>query len=129
MFLVLISHLKHKEIIIISLFPARFYKNYLSVLCFFSLSWFTGATFTDWFTSYVNNVVSGGFPIIRDQIFRYISLRAFWIGIIVISKNLQLQIMRYSFPGRLITEPFINVNLFYSHFKTKTCEQPIFFLS
>ncbi|XP_051681872.1 F-box only protein 3 isoform X2 [Oryctolagus cuniculus] len=31
-----------------------------------------GATFTDWFTSYVNNVVSGGFPIIRDQIFRYI---------------------------------------------------------
>lgn len=32
---------------------------------------FTGATFTDWFTSYVNNVVSGGFPIIRDQIFRY----------------------------------------------------------
>uniref|UniRef100_A0A9L0SUY3 F-box only protein 3 n=1 Tax=Equus caballus TaxID=9796 RepID=A0A9L0SUY3_HORSE len=30
------------------------------------------ATFTDWFTSYVNNVVSGGFPIIRDQIFRYI---------------------------------------------------------
>ncbi|XP_039089300.1 F-box only protein 3 [Hyaena hyaena] len=31
-----------------------------------------GATFTDWFTSYVNNVVSGGFPIIRDQIFRYV---------------------------------------------------------
>ena len=30
-----------------------------------------GATFTDWFTSYVNSVVSGGFPIIRDQIFRY----------------------------------------------------------
>uniref|UniRef100_A0A4W2CNM7 F-box protein 3 n=1 Tax=Bos indicus x Bos taurus TaxID=30522 RepID=A0A4W2CNM7_BOBOX len=29
-----------------------------------------GATFTDWFTSYVNSVVSGGFPIIRDQIFR-----------------------------------------------------------
>ncbi|XP_047282708.1 F-box only protein 3 isoform X3 [Homo sapiens] len=31
-----------------------------------------GATFTDWFTSYVKNVVSGGFPIIRDQIFRYV---------------------------------------------------------
>ncbi|EPQ06649.1 F-box only protein 3 [Myotis brandtii] len=31
-----------------------------------------GATFTDWFTSYVNSVVSGGFPIIRDQIFRYV---------------------------------------------------------
>jgi F-box protein 3 len=29
-----------------------------------------GATFTDWFTAYVNNVVSGGFSIIRDQIFR-----------------------------------------------------------
>ncbi|XP_028327492.1 F-box only protein 3 isoform X2 [Gouania willdenowi] len=32
----------------------------------------TGSSFMDWFTSYVNNVVSGDFPIIKDQIFRYI---------------------------------------------------------
>ncbi|XP_042202000.1 F-box only protein 3 isoform X2 [Callorhinchus milii] len=30
----------------------------------------TGASFTEWFTSYVHSVVSGGFPIIREQIFR-----------------------------------------------------------
>ncbi|XP_077143131.1 F-box only protein 3 [Ranitomeya variabilis] len=31
----------------------------------------TGTSFTQWFTSYVNHVVSKDFPIIRDQIFRY----------------------------------------------------------
>uniref|UniRef100_A0A4W3HG52 F-box only protein 3-like n=1 Tax=Callorhinchus milii TaxID=7868 RepID=A0A4W3HG52_CALMI len=31
-----------------------------------------GASFTEWFTSYVHSVVSGGFPIIREQIFRYV---------------------------------------------------------
>uniref|UniRef100_A0A674IT73 F-box only protein 3 n=1 Tax=Terrapene triunguis TaxID=2587831 RepID=A0A674IT73_9SAUR len=30
------------------------------------------AGFWNWFTSYVNNVVTGGYPIIRDQIFRYV---------------------------------------------------------
>ncbi|TRY82416.1 hypothetical protein DNTS_002493, partial [Danionella cerebrum] len=30
----------------------------------------TGSSFTDWFTSYVDNVVTGEYPIIRDQIFR-----------------------------------------------------------
>uniref|UniRef100_A0AAV2L6F3 Knr4/Smi1-like domain-containing protein n=1 Tax=Knipowitschia caucasica TaxID=637954 RepID=A0AAV2L6F3_KNICA len=30
----------------------------------------TGSSFLSWFTSYVQNVVSGDFPIIRDQIFR-----------------------------------------------------------
>lgn len=69
MTLVLISYPKHREILIVSLFPDGVHKNYLSFS--FPPSLFTGATFTDWFTSYVNNVVSGGFPIIRDQIFRY----------------------------------------------------------
>ncbi|XP_056882823.1 F-box only protein 3 isoform X1 [Takifugu flavidus] len=32
----------------------------------------TGSSFLDWFTTYVHNVVSGDFPIIRDQIFRYV---------------------------------------------------------
>ncbi|XP_059507967.1 F-box only protein 3 isoform X1 [Stegostoma tigrinum] len=32
----------------------------------------TGTSFTEWFTKFVNNVISGRFPIIRDQIFRYI---------------------------------------------------------
>ncbi|XP_019910752.1 F-box only protein 3 isoform X4 [Esox lucius] len=32
----------------------------------------TGSSFTEWFTSYVHNVVTGEYPIIRDQIFRYI---------------------------------------------------------
>lgn len=32
----------------------------------------TGSCFLEWFTSYVQNVVSGEFPIIRDQIFRYV---------------------------------------------------------
>ncbi|GCB79859.1 hypothetical protein scyTo_0017026, partial [Scyliorhinus torazame] len=32
----------------------------------------TGSSFTDWFTTFVNNVTSGRYPIIRDQIFRYI---------------------------------------------------------
>lgn len=68
MFLGLVSHLTQREITIVSLFPARILQNDLS---FPPLFWFTGATFTDWFTSYVNSVVSGGFPIIRDQIFRY----------------------------------------------------------
>nr|XP_033784549.1 F-box only protein 3 isoform X1 [Geotrypetes seraphini] len=31
-----------------------------------------GTSFSDWFTTYVNNVVTGGYPIIRDQIFRYV---------------------------------------------------------
>ncbi|XP_060767662.1 F-box only protein 3 isoform X3 [Neoarius graeffei] len=30
----------------------------------------TGSSFTEWFTSYVQNVVTGEYPIIRDQIFR-----------------------------------------------------------
>ena len=30
-----------------------------------------GSSFTEWFTSYVHNVVTGEYPIIRDQIFRY----------------------------------------------------------
>ncbi|XP_051756062.1 F-box only protein 3 isoform X2 [Ctenopharyngodon idella] len=32
----------------------------------------TGSNFTEWFTSYVDNVVTGEYPIIRDQIFRYV---------------------------------------------------------
>ncbi|MCI4393241.1 hypothetical protein PGIGA_G00155130 [Pangasianodon gigas] len=32
----------------------------------------TGSNFTEWFTSYVQNVVTGEYPIIRDQIFKYI---------------------------------------------------------
>uniref|UniRef100_UPI00398EB14C F-box only protein 3 n=1 Tax=Pristiophorus japonicus TaxID=55135 RepID=UPI00398EB14C len=32
----------------------------------------TGSSFTQWFTSYVHNVTSGAYPIIRDQIFRYV---------------------------------------------------------
>ncbi|KAI2662552.1 F-box only protein 3 [Labeo rohita] len=32
----------------------------------------TGPNFTEWFTSYVDNVVTGEYPIIRDQIFRYV---------------------------------------------------------
>ncbi|XP_055776678.1 F-box only protein 3 isoform X1 [Salvelinus fontinalis] len=32
----------------------------------------TGSSFTEWFTSYVHNVVTGEYPIIRDQIFRYV---------------------------------------------------------
>ncbi|XP_044871754.1 F-box only protein 3 isoform X2 [Mauremys mutica] len=32
----------------------------------------TGTSYLEWFTSYVNNVVTGGYPIIRDQIFRYV---------------------------------------------------------
>ncbi|XP_023673191.1 F-box only protein 3 isoform X1 [Paramormyrops kingsleyae] len=32
----------------------------------------TGSSFTEWFTSYVHNVVTEEYPIIRDQIFRYI---------------------------------------------------------
>ncbi|XP_043938770.1 F-box only protein 3 isoform X2 [Protopterus annectens] len=32
----------------------------------------TGTSFSQWFTSYVNKVVSGEYPIIKDQIFRYI---------------------------------------------------------
>ncbi|KAF7251712.1 F-box only protein 3 [Varanus komodoensis] len=32
----------------------------------------TGSSYLEWFTTYVNNVVTGGFPIIRDQIFRYV---------------------------------------------------------
>ncbi|KAM6958119.1 F-box only protein 3 isoform 1-T1 [Tautogolabrus adspersus] len=32
----------------------------------------TGSCFLEWFTSYVNNVVTGEYPIIRDQIFRYV---------------------------------------------------------
>ncbi|XP_076006207.1 F-box only protein 3 isoform X2 [Genypterus blacodes] len=32
----------------------------------------TGSSFLDWFTSYVHNVVTGEYPIIRDQIFRYV---------------------------------------------------------
>ncbi|KAG8570172.1 hypothetical protein GDO81_011131 [Engystomops pustulosus] len=31
----------------------------------------TGTSFSQWFTSYVQHVVSGDYPIIRDQIFRY----------------------------------------------------------
>ncbi|KAK1159702.1 F-box only protein 3-like [Acipenser oxyrinchus oxyrinchus] len=32
----------------------------------------TGSYFTEWFTLYVHSVVTGGYPIIRDQIFRYV---------------------------------------------------------
>uniref|UniRef100_A0A8C6SJC6 F-box protein 3 n=1 Tax=Neogobius melanostomus TaxID=47308 RepID=A0A8C6SJC6_9GOBI len=32
----------------------------------------TGSSFSSWFTSYVQNVVTGAFPILRDQIFRYV---------------------------------------------------------
>ncbi|XP_051911183.1 F-box only protein 3 isoform X1 [Hippocampus zosterae] len=32
----------------------------------------TGSSFLEWFTTYVNNVVTGEYPIIRDQIFRYV---------------------------------------------------------
>ncbi|KAM8905364.1 F-box only protein 3 isoform 2-T4 [Spinachia spinachia] len=32
----------------------------------------TGSSFFEWFTSYVHNVVTGEYPIIRDQIFRYV---------------------------------------------------------
>ncbi|XP_007433281.1 F-box only protein 3 [Python bivittatus] len=32
----------------------------------------TGNSYLEWFTSYVNNVITGGYPIIRDQIFRYV---------------------------------------------------------
>ncbi|KAM3857281.1 F-box only protein 3 [Diretmus argenteus] len=32
----------------------------------------TGSSFSEWFTTYVNNVVTGEYPIIRDQIFRYV---------------------------------------------------------
>ncbi|XP_427051.7 F-box only protein 3 isoform X1 [Gallus gallus] len=32
----------------------------------------TGTSYLEWFTSYVNKVVTGGYPIIRDQIFRYV---------------------------------------------------------
>ncbi|KAM4560044.1 F-box only protein 3 isoform 1-T1 [Odontesthes bonariensis] len=32
----------------------------------------TGSCFLEWFTTYVNNVVTGEYPIIRDQIFRYV---------------------------------------------------------
>ncbi|XP_068612484.1 F-box only protein 3 [Brachionichthys hirsutus] len=31
----------------------------------------TGSCFSEWFMTYVNNVVTGEYPIIRDQIFRY----------------------------------------------------------
>ncbi|KAM8939839.1 F-box only protein 3 [Pelodytes ibericus] len=31
----------------------------------------TGSSYSQWFTSYVQHVVSGDYPIIRDQIFRY----------------------------------------------------------
>ncbi|XP_035983966.1 F-box only protein 3 [Fundulus heteroclitus] len=31
----------------------------------------TGSSYLDWFTSYVANVVTGEYPIIKDQIFRY----------------------------------------------------------
>lgn len=31
----------------------------------------SGSNFTEWFTSYVDNVVTGEYPIIRDQIFRW----------------------------------------------------------
>lgn len=30
----------------------------------------SGSCFLEWFTSYVHNVVTGEYPIIRDQIFR-----------------------------------------------------------
>lgn len=33
--------------------------------------WHLGTSYLEWFTSYVNKVVTGGYPIIRDQIFRY----------------------------------------------------------
>ncbi|XP_006002058.1 F-box only protein 3 isoform X1 [Latimeria chalumnae] len=32
----------------------------------------TGTSFTDWFTSYVRSVIMGTYPIIRDQVFRYV---------------------------------------------------------
>ncbi|XP_078540396.1 F-box only protein 3 isoform X2 [Lissotriton helveticus] len=32
----------------------------------------TGTSFSDWFTTYVHNVVTGNYPIIREQIFRYV---------------------------------------------------------
>ncbi|XP_068165722.1 F-box only protein 3-like isoform X2 [Antennarius striatus] len=32
----------------------------------------TGCCFSEWFTTYVNNVVTGEYPIIRDQIFKYV---------------------------------------------------------
>ncbi|XP_068165526.1 F-box only protein 3-like [Antennarius striatus] len=32
----------------------------------------TGSCFSEWFTTNVNNVVTGEYPIIRDQIFRYV---------------------------------------------------------
>ncbi|XP_061693909.1 F-box only protein 3 isoform X1 [Syngnathoides biaculeatus] len=32
----------------------------------------TGSSFLEWFTTYVNNVVTGEYPIIREQIFRYV---------------------------------------------------------
>ncbi|XP_040029680.1 F-box only protein 3 isoform X2 [Gasterosteus aculeatus] len=32
----------------------------------------TGSSFLQWFTAYVHNVVTGEYPIIRDQIFRYV---------------------------------------------------------
>lgn len=35
------------------------------------LLWHLGTSYLEWFTSYVNKVVTGGYPIIRDQIFRY----------------------------------------------------------
>ncbi|XP_013877236.1 F-box only protein 3 isoform X2 [Austrofundulus limnaeus] len=35
----------------------------------------TGSSFLDWFSTYVNNVVTGEYPIIKDQIFRYVHER------------------------------------------------------
>ena len=51
-------------------------------------------TFTDWFTSYVNSVVSGGFPIIRDQIFRYFTQTFLVWNDYKSEKNIKLHIMR-----------------------------------
>lgn len=45
--------------------------NRLRLYELFSPIFSSGPNFTEWFTSYVDNVVTGEYPIIRDQIFRW----------------------------------------------------------
>lgn len=103
----------------LQLFPCflhGFYKNYLSFPPFSGLQVLPLLTGLLLMSTVLYQVAS----LSSETKFSGISLGAFWNGMIVISKNHQSQIMRWSFPGRLITEPLIIINLFYFHFKAKT---------
>lgn len=115
MFLVLISHLRYRGITIVSWLVLQ--QQFVLLLSPFLLY----RCYFYWLVHFLRQQCCiRWLPYHQRPNFQVFHLGLFGTRIIVISENIQLQIIRWIFPGRLTTEPLIIINLFYSHFKAKT---------